>query len=111
MIHRGLESLAGMKKCSGDQLFLVGNKKSSSTQRQVRRVSARPKSQRPGDIWEREFLQGQSLRLKNVKDHRKSVGYLLHLLLPSHFLSAIAKFCLKKPMNLSMGTEEGVVIA
>lgn len=43
--HTVVLSLAGRRKYPGDQPFLVGTEKLSLTQRQARRVSARPKSQ------------------------------------------------------------------
>ena len=54
--------------------------------------------ERPKDVWEREFLQGQSLRLRNLEEIG-SLWVIRYLLLPLPFLSLVEKFFLKKQGN------------
>lgn len=93
-----LESLAVKRQCPGDKPFLVGYKAvfygdSPGGCQQEDKVLGRPK-----DVWEREFLQGQSLRLRNLEGIG-SLWFIRYLLLPLPFLSLVEKFFLKKQGN------------
>lgn len=105
MISSGLAPLEGKRQHLGEQLFLVGHKKLSSMWNQTGNVPTGSQTKIPGrptDVWDREFVQGQSLRPGIFKD-TGNLQVILYRLLPLPFLSPLVKFFLKKRTYISAG--------
>lgn len=105
MISSGLAPLEGRRQHLGEQPFLVGHKKLSSIWNQTGNVPIGSQTKilgRPTDVWDREFVQGQSLRPGIFKD-TGNLRVILYRLLPLPFISPLVKFFLKKPTYISAG--------